>query len=434
MSASTALIILIIGIVIAILLGNKFKINSGIVCIAFAYIIGCYFLNNGVMAVIGLFPIKIMFLTFSVCFFFGFHTKNGTFDVLSKKLLYKFRNATWAMPLVLVLVTAIISVLGAGTTGSVVAVAPVAYVLAKESKYPSVFVALLVNLGSLIGGVAPWSPVGALMRAYATGFYGEETAVTLVLRLWAATAATAIILSLLAYLIFGGFKSRKIEIEKAPDFNEEQKKSLTMIIIFIALAIIPTLGRQIFGGPVFSLLASKLDVQMVAVILGIICAILKMGNEREIIAKEVPWSLVLLSGGFAMFIAVCSSAGAVDLIASLVKEGMSGNSVSAIMATIGAALSFVADGLNVGFGTFGPTFPTIAQTTGLPMLGIALSFIVGTSITAFSPFSMGGALVLSFNKDKESSTKQFTQQIIIAILEAIVVIILAFLGFYNLFG
>ena len=429
-----ALVILVIGVIIAVVVGNKFKTNSGIICIALAYITGCYIFKSGVMSVITQFPVKIMFLTFSVCYFFGFHTKNGTFDVLAKKLLYKCRNAAWAMPLAIPIITGLVAALGAGTTGAVVTVAPIAYIVAAASGYPSIFAAILINLGSLLGGEAPWSPVGALLKAYATNFYGEEIGSVFVWKVWGSAIVGSLILLAIVYILFKGYKTRKIEMEKPPEFNAEQKRSLTMILIFIVLAVVPTLLKAIFGGPVFTYLAGKLDVQMIAVVMGIACSILKMGNERDIIVHEVPWNIVLLSGGFAMFISVCSGAGAVDALSSVVTDNMSGAVVCAIMAAIGAGISFVADGLNVGFGAFGASFVAIAATTGTPMLSFALAFMMGVSVTAFSPFSMGGALVLSFNHDPESSRKQFNQQIIGAILMAIFVVILAFIGFFNIFA
>ena len=306
MSGSMALFIMVIGIVLAVVIGNKAKVNIGILCLWLAYIIGCLVMGNGVSSVVGMFPVKIFFLIFAVTYFFGFHTNNDTFSVLASKMLYTCRNHTWALPIMLAVATAVVSALGAGSTGSAVIVGPVAYLIAAQVGIsPLLMVIIVCNFG-MIGAIAPWSTIGAMLRGVATGIYGDEIATKIGWNHWIALTIVCVLIFVIAYLVFRGFKNRPVQIEKPKEFNAEQKKSLIMITIFLILLIVPMFCKTLFGGAFFNWLAQYMDVQMLAIIGGIICSFMKMGNEREILTKQVPWGLILLSGGIATFISAQS--------------------------------------------------------------------------------------------------------------------------------
>lgn len=434
MSGGVALIVLVIGIALAVIAGNKFKVNIGILCLGLAYVVGCLIMGGRVTEVVGMFPVKIFFLVFSVTYFFGFHTSNGTFDVLASKMLYSCRNHTWALPIMLAVTTAVVSALGAGSTGSAVIVGPVAYLIAAQAGFnPLLMVIIVCNFG-MFGAIAPWSSIGAMLRGVSSGIFGDEIATRIGWNHWFALMAVGVIIFVLAYLVFGGFKSKSVTMDKPQEFNAQQKKSLTIIMIFLVLVIVPMLGKTLFGGPVFGWLANYMDVQMLAIVGGIICSFMKMGDEREILTKQVPWGLILLSGGVATFIAVCSNAGAIQVISTWMTSTLPTWLVTPLLSFIGAVISFVADTINVGMNTFGGTFPGLADMSGLSLFTLVEAFLLGGSFTAISPFSMGGSLALSLQPDESIRSKQFVGQILIAIAQTVVVMILAALGFFKLFA
>lgn len=434
MSAGAALIIMVVGIVLAVVIGNKFKVNIGVLCLGLAYIVGCFFLGNSVMGVVSLFPVKIFFLIFSVTLFFGFHTNNGTFSVLASKMLYSCRNHTWALPIMLAVTTAVVSALGAGSAGSAVIVGPIAYLIAAQVGYNPLLMAIIVCDFGMIGAIAPWSTIGAMLRGVATGIFGDEIATKIGWNHWIALMLVCVIVFVLAYLVFRGFKSRPVQMDKPPEFNAEQKKSLTIIIIFLVLVIVPMLCNTLFGGPFFGWLSRYMDVQMLAIVGAIVCSFMKMGDEKEILTKQVPWGLILLSGGIATFIAVCSNAGAIQVIATWITETLPAWIVTPLLSAIGALISFVSDTINVGMNTFGATFPVLAQVSGLSMFTLVEAFLLGGSFTAISPFSMGGSLALSLQPEESLRGKQFTGQIIVAIVQALLIVVLAALGFFKIFA
>ena len=63
---------IMLAIALAIFLGYKTKINTGLFCIVFAYIIGCFVMGLKPKQVIGYWPTSTMFVILSVSLFYNF--------------------------------------------------------------------------------------------------------------------------------------------------------------------------------------------------------------------------------------------------------------------------------------------------------------------------------------------------------------------------
>lgn len=85
-------------IVIAVVLGYRTKINIGLFAIAFAYLIGCFGMGLKPAEVIGMWPLKIFFVIFSVCLFYSFAIVNGTLEKLAEHLIYGCRRLPHLLP------------------------------------------------------------------------------------------------------------------------------------------------------------------------------------------------------------------------------------------------------------------------------------------------------------------------------------------------
>ena len=76
-------IIIILSIALAIFLGYRTKINTGLFCIVFAYIIGCFVMGLKPKQVIAFWPTNTMFVILSVSLFYNFAAINGTLEKMS---------------------------------------------------------------------------------------------------------------------------------------------------------------------------------------------------------------------------------------------------------------------------------------------------------------------------------------------------------------
>ena len=72
MNSTAVAIICLAAFALSIFISYHRKLNTGVLAMAFAYLIGCFILKLSINDVVGLFPVKILFLMFSVCFFYGY--------------------------------------------------------------------------------------------------------------------------------------------------------------------------------------------------------------------------------------------------------------------------------------------------------------------------------------------------------------------------
>ena len=153
-------IIIILSIALAIFLGYRTKINTGLFCIVFAYIIGCFVMGLKPKQIIGFWPTSTMFVILSVSLFYNFAAINGTLEKMSGALLYACRNFPGLLPYALFAVAVILSVMGATFFTVLAFLAPITLVICDESRMDKLTGAVAINCGALAGGNFPPSNLG----------------------------------------------------------------------------------------------------------------------------------------------------------------------------------------------------------------------------------------------------------------------------------
>lgn len=76
-------LIIVLAIILAIALGYKTKINTGLFGMVFAYLIGTFMMGLKPGDVIKMWPISIFFVIFSISLFYNFAIGNGTLEKLA---------------------------------------------------------------------------------------------------------------------------------------------------------------------------------------------------------------------------------------------------------------------------------------------------------------------------------------------------------------
>jgi di/tricarboxylate transporter len=99
-----ALWLCIIAIVVSIFVGWKFKFNTGIIAMSFAFIIGIFVMGMKASQVINYWPTTIVFYLLSIALFFNYATENGTMNVLGQKLLHAMGGNAKLVPFAIALV------------------------------------------------------------------------------------------------------------------------------------------------------------------------------------------------------------------------------------------------------------------------------------------------------------------------------------------
>lgn len=403
-------------IVLAIILGYRTKINIGFFAIVFAYLIGCFAMNMKSGDVISLWPIKIFFIIFSVTLFYNFALANGALEKLAGHLLYSCRKFPQLLPLAVFVASTIIAGLGAGFYTVLAFMAPITLLLCKKTKMSMIVGGMAVNYGALAGANFMTSQSGIIFRGLMDGI-GIDTQT-------AFGHATAIFISTILipiavlglYILWNRNKSQiAIEEVKPEPLNDKQKKSFVLILMMISIVLIfPILNLLLPDNQTIAFLNARIDISFVAIIFSLISLMLKLADEKKVIAL-VPWNTLIMICGVGMLITIGVKAGVISLLSDWVSHHVPMWLIPVVLCLISAIMSVFASTLGVVTPALFPIVPAIAASSGINPTILFVSIVVGAQACAISPFSSGGSLILSAAPEDVDKNTLFNQLLFKAI-------------------
>ena len=172
---------------------------------------------------------------------------------------------------------------------------------------------------------------------------------------------------------------------------------------------------------------------MLAIVGALLCAALKLGDEKKIIKNHIPWNTIVMVGGISMLMGVATVAGAVEFLSNWVSTSIPTFLVPGILVFIAGGMSFFSGAVTVVVPMLVPMVPSLSATTGLNPVLLISCILIGSCCTGLSPFSTGGSLLLSGVKDEQLRDKIFYKQFIATIVIWILVFIMAMVGVFNIF-
>ena len=191
----------------AIFLGFFRKMNTGLVCIGFALLLGKL---AGIpdKEIIGGFNYSLFLMLLGVTYLFGLAEWNGTLKLLTKKITVLAGKRTYLIPVVMYLFATVLSALGPGTIPTTAIMMVFGMTLAVEMKINPAMLAAIIFLGAAGGGMSPLAATGiiGLNLCEEFGLTGIE-APLLVNGVFSSTVYAAVV-----YIAFGGYK---LKSEKA---------------------------------------------------------------------------------------------------------------------------------------------------------------------------------------------------------------------------
>ncbi|SUA59080.1 Dicarboxylate carrier protein MatC N-terminus [Oligella ureolytica] len=423
-------LIIMIAILLAIAIGYKTKINIGLFAIVFAYLIGSFGLDLTASQVVNFWPIKIFFIIFAVTLFYNVAMVNGALEKLASHLLYACRNFPIFLPLAIFASATVIAALGAGFYTVLAFMAPMTLLLCQKTGMSKIIGGMAVNYGALAGANFMTSQSGVIFRGIMEGV-GVEPA-------QAFTNSTAIFVTTLivpivvigSYLLFNHKKLNiNITAEKPAPFDPKQKQSLILIITLMAVVlIIPILNLIMPHNHLISFLNSKVDIGFMAIIFAVISLLLKLADEKKVVAM-VPWGTLIMICGVGMLIEVAIQAGVINELSDWVSTTIPFWVIPVAMCVIGAFMSLFASTLGVVTPALFPIVPAIAVATGYNPTVLFVCIVVGAQASAISPFSSGGSLILGSTPQGVNQSQLFNDLLfravplgfIAALLAAVVV-------------
>ena len=435
MSDSTIMILVMIALVITVAMGIFYKnCNIGLIGMAFAFLIGSWMGGAGTYEIIGYWPISIMFILIVTSWFFGYASMNGTLAGVADRIVYATRGVPWFSPIFVFLTAFIISGLGIGVWG-IVFVAPIGFVIAKRGKFNPLLVVIATNLGALATGGLQWAAggptnAGLLMTA---GWETKE-ATELAVKFGYASVVPCIVAYLICYVLLKGYKAEKVDMEKPEPFTAVQKKTLVVLLIVLLANMLPLVLYFLMPNPTTLYLKNHCNIQFWSIVGVIACMILKLGDEKEIIEKKIPWNAVLLICGVSMLIQVAVQHGLSDVIGNWLNSNFPAWMMPAAFALFGGTLSFFCSAMSVVYPLMLPMiFGMVANGGTVNALACVTALILTACYTGMCPFSQNGALMLS-SADEETKSYLFYRMILWSVVLMIISVLYALIGGYGIWG
>lgn len=402
-------ILVAIALAISIGIGYKTKINTGLVAICFAYIIGVFFMKMEPAEVVALWPIKIFFDIFSVTLLFAVALDNGTLEKISQKMLYGSRRITWAISLVFFFAAIVTAALGAGFYAVLAFLAPAAVLICHEMKFEPLIGGLAVVVGAQVGSNFMSSLNGIVFGGLfkEIGIPDNDS--------FAYRFAIFIAYLVLTFLVILGFslyyrswaKRHGVtigasEVQRPEPFDGRQKATLWVFVVFLLFALVPSIAHVIAPKVDWiTTINSSIYVPMIAVIIAVVAMMFKLADSKTVINK-VPWNILVMISGVGMLVSIAAQAGTFKAIAHWLGSG------AVPVWLIPVTLAFVA-AIITSFGSFigvtapalYPIVPALAAASGLSPALLLVAMTCGGLAMAISPYSEGGAMILGFSPEEE---------------------------------
>ncbi len=423
MSGATLSIFIIAAIAIAVFLGYKTGINTGLFCMVFAYFIGCFLMGLKPNQIIGFWPTNTMFVILAVSLFYNVAAVNGTLEKLSKSLLYACRSFPALLPYALFFVAVILSVMGAAYFTVLAFLAPITMLICEESKMDKLTGAVAINCGALAGGNFPTAALGVVFRGLMDEAYAGTPDLTPIDSFSGTLTmfALAIVVDLIVITVFRlGIKENRnigkdVVFAKPEAYDDKQKKTLGLIMAMMAVVLIFPLLKMLLPEVSFiKLVASKINVGLVAIVFAVIALLMKLAPQKEIIAK-VPWNTILMIAGAGMLIAVAVEAGTIDMLSAWIGSNVPVFLIPLAFSVIAAIMSFFSSTTGVVCPALFPLIPALAASTGISPAALFTCTVLGAQSSAISPFSSGGSLILGSCGKEEDRTMLFNRLLMLAV-------------------
>lgn len=421
-------LLIVLALALSIGLGYVTKINIGFFTIVSAYLIGCFGMGLKPSELIELWPVKIFFIIFAVTLFYNFALANGALEKLASHLLYKCRKFPQLLPLAIFFASTIIAALGAGFYTVLAFMAPITLLLCRKTNMSMIIGGMAVNYGALAGANFMTSQSGIIFRSLMENAgINAQTGFTYATGIFITTLIIPIVV--LGLYTLWNRKSNSIQIEdiKPEAFDSKQKKSLFLIVLMMTIVLIfPILNLLVPDNSTIHFLNSKIDIAFIAIIFSLISLLMKLADEKKVIAL-VPWGTLIMICGVGMLIALGVKLGIITTLSEWLAHNVPIWMIPILLCLISAVMSIFSSTLGVVTPTLFPIVPAIALASGINPLILFICIVVGAQSSSISPFSSGGSLIMGSAPSDMDKNELFNQLLFKAIPIGVVAAIVAVL-------
>lgn len=407
-------IISLIALLAAIIIGFVRNANVGILCMGFSMVLGLVF-GLDAKEILSGFSSSLFIQMVGITYLFAIINSNGTLELLARKMVRLVGKKKALIPFVMYILGFLICAVGPGAIPSLAIIPVIAIPVAVSAGINPIMTAIIGDLGVMSGRMSPLTPEAAVVRELMEdqGLIGNTIPIMIGMTI------TALIVVVLVYIYYKGWKVEKHEEEKEevlPKFNGKQWLSLAGLII---LAV----GVLFFSW----------NVGLTGFLVGSVLIVLGCGEEKKAI-KGIPWNVILMVLGVGILMNVISLSGGIDIMVSALEKIMGHRTAAMIMAVTAGFMSFFSSGLGVVFPTLIPTATGLASGLGVGAVELVTVIVIGGTVSGFTPISTTGALVMAGVAQQENAEEKFPQNRLFVELFAVSFIALAVLAIMAVIG
>ena len=401
-----ALISLIV-LVMAIAIGYFMKLNTGIVSIGFAFLIGTFLVGLEAKQIIGGWPLKLFFVLLGMTFLFSIAGVNGTLKLVAQKVIYVTGGNRKLIPIAFFVMSGILAAIGPGNIAICALILPIAMAVSSEEKISPLLMATMVIAGANAGGLSPIAPTGIIGVTLA-----KEQGLNIGMQVFLKQIIGQSILAVILYFFLKGhrLKSNKGTLHIPSSFNKKQNITIGVILL-VVIGII-------FG---------RWNIGLSAFLGAAILLVLRTANEDEAIAS-IPWSTLILVCGVGMLVNVCRESGGIELLTEILSTFMNKQTVGPVMALTGGVMSIVSSASGVVMPTLIPTVSKLVIKIGGSPTTVISAIIMGAHVVTNSPLSTLGALAVASAGKEVNKEALFRGLLILAILGLVYAACIVYIG------
>ncbi len=401
---------------IAIILGFFRKMNTGLLSIAFALVLG-RMAGIADEEIIKGFNASLFLMLLGVTYLFSLAQLNGTLDLLAQKIIALAGKRTYLIPVIIYVFSTILAAIGPGTVPTMAIMMVFSMALAAEMQISPVLLATLTALGATGGGVSPLAATGIIGINLCAEF--GLTGIEREFLLNGILAST--IYAVIVYILLGGYKLR-VQTEAAAKeiaaFNCKQLLTMAGIAAMVLLVMV-----------------WRINVGLVSFAVAAVLSFLHVSDEVRAL-KHIPWGTLLLITGVGVLMQLIIDLGGIDVLSSILVSVMSERTAAAVMGMTAGIMSWFSSTSGVVMPTLIPTIPHVSQQLGgVNQLELASTITMVANTASISPLSTGGALALAAYASAASDGQQRQQQLFVRMfgVSALGVSVLCVFSYFGMF-
>ena len=410
-------VISLIALFIAIVVSVTTSLNIGTLAIGLSLIAGYYLGGVKIAEIVKGYPTGLFIMLAGVTYLFAIAQVNGTLEKISKYAIKAVRGNVALLPIVLFFLAFGLSSMGPGQITIAALLAAPAMLLAEEVGISPLLMALVVGNGAQAGAMSPIAPPGIISAAILAkmGITGVSGI------LWLNMLIAHVVVSVLAYFLFGGVK-----LLRTKDTGQRETLRGMKVDPFTwqQLCTIAGIGVLIVGTVFF-----KLDIGLGAFMIGAILSLIKAVDEGKAI-KAMPWGTIMMVTGVTVLVQLMSTVGGMDLFATIMARVSTSYTVTAVAGFMSGLISAYASTTGVILPAFLPLAPTLlAKVGGTDLMALISSIVVCGFVVDLSPLSTTGAVFIANAGPKADKTKLFRNMLIWGLSMSVVGAIVCWLAF-----